>query len=99
MIETKWEQSKLNSAKIASLKQKVDTKLNGTRGLFIAINGFREEVIKDYSNQDAKIIFMDGEELVYILEGRISLKDALLIKITEAAKTGNPYISLKNKIM
>lgn len=94
LIESKWEAKPINSAEIASLKQKIDTKFNGTRGCFIAINGFRSEVISDYSGRGAKIIFMDGEELTHILENRIELCTALTIKITEAAKTGNPYASL-----
>ena len=36
-------------------------------------NGFRDEVIQDFSNRDAKILFMNGQELSYILENRISL--------------------------
>lgn len=78
LTEIKWDKNKVNSAQISSLKQKVDTKLNATRGFFIAINGFRNEVVKDYSNRDAKIIFMDGEELIHVLEDRISLKEALI---------------------
>lgn len=80
LVEAKWETGFINSAKIASLKQKVDTKLISTRGLFISINGFRDEVIQDYSNRDAKIIFMDGRDLTHILENRISLKEALIKK-------------------
>ena len=94
LVEAKWEKNLINSAKISTLKHKVDTKLHSTRGLFIAINGFREEVIRDYSNYDAKILFMNGEELMHILENRISLREALLIKIARAAKTGNPNASL-----
>lgn len=94
LVEVKWEKGLIDSAKISTLKHKVDTKLNSTRGLFIAINGFREEVIREYSNHDAKILFMNGEELMHILENRITLGEALLIKVTEAAKTGNPNASL-----
>ncbi|WP_208559144.1 restriction endonuclease [Marinilactibacillus kalidii] len=99
LVEAKWEGGFVDSAKIASLKQKVDTKLNSTRGLFLAINGFREEVINDYSNKEAKILFMNGQELVYILENRISLQEVLTLKITEASKTGNPYTSVMNHIL
>lgn len=96
VVEVKWKQKPIDSADIASLKQKVDTKLHATRGFFLAINGFREEVIRDYSNKDAKILFMNGEELTYVLENRITLEEALLIKITEAAKTGNPNSSIRD---
>ncbi|MGV4330609.1 DEAD/DEAH box helicase [Streptococcus thermophilus] len=35
LVEMKWEKNPVNSPKIASLKQKVDTKLTSTRGLFL----------------------------------------------------------------
>ncbi|AJD72168.1 TPA: restriction endonuclease [Streptococcus pneumoniae] len=97
LVEMKWEKNPVNSSKIASLKQKVDTKLTSTRGLFLSINGFRDEVIQDFSNKDAKILFMDGQELAYILENRISLYEALKVKIIGASKTGNPNVSIINQ--
>ncbi|VSH03735.1 Uncharacterised protein [Streptococcus pneumoniae] len=97
LVEMKWEKNSVNSPKIASLKQKVDTKLTSTRRLFLSINGFRDEVIQDFSNKDAKILFMDGQELAYILENRISLYEALKVKIIGASKTGNPNVSIINQ--
>ncbi|EMF0439857.1 restriction endonuclease [Enterococcus hirae] len=96
LVETKWEKNSISSAEIASFRHKIDTKFHGTKGFFIAVNGFRQEVISDYSNRDAKIIFVDGEELTYILENRISLKEAITYKLIQAAKTGNPYGPLRN---
>ena len=97
LVEMKWEKNPVNSPKIASLKQKVDTKLTSTRGRFLSINGFRDEVIQDFSNKDAKILFMDGQELAYILENRISLYEALKVKIIGASKTSNPNVSIINQ--
>ncbi|MGQ7392926.1 restriction endonuclease [Streptococcus suis] len=97
LVEMKWEKNPVNSPKIASLKQKVDTKLTSTRGLFLSINGFRDEVIQDFANRDSKILFMDGQELSYILENRITLYEALKVKIVGASKTGNPYVSIVNQ--
>lgn len=59
--------------------------------MFISVNGFREEVIQEYSGEGAKIIFMDGTELVYILEGIISLKECLDKKILDSVKYGKVY--------
>lgn len=98
LVEIKWEKDPINSSKIASLKQKVDTKLTSTRGLFISVNGFRDEVIQDFSNRDSKILFMDGQELSYILENRISLYEALKVKIIGASKTGNPNVSIISSV-
>lgn len=40
---------------------------------------------------------MDGQELSYILENRITLYEALKVKIVGASKTGNPYVSIVNQ--
>ena len=53
-------------------------------------------MIQDFSNRDAKILFMNGLELSHILENRISLHEALKAKIIGASKTGNPNISIIN---
>jgi len=91
LVKAKWTQAKSNSSEIASFKRKVDTKISSTRGLFISVNGFREEVIQEYSGEGAKIIFMDETELVYILEGIISLKECLDKKILDSVKYGKVY--------
>ena len=50
--------------------------------------GFRTEVVNDYSKEGSKILFMDGRDLVYILEERYLLQDALKLKIEKAVKEG-----------
>ncbi|WP_413517856.1 restriction endonuclease [Carnobacterium maltaromaticum] len=94
LVEAKWIQGKSSSAEIASFKRKIDTKISSTRGLFISINGFRDEVIQEYSGEGSKIIFMDGRELIYILEGIIVLTNALEQKIQDSVKFGKVYSKL-----
>lgn len=91
LVEAKWTKEKSSSSEIASFKRKVDTKISSTRGLFISVNGFRDEVIHEYSGEGAKIIFMDGLDLAYILEGIIELTDALEKKIQSSVKYGKVY--------
>ena len=88
LVEIKWTISQSNSAEIAALKHKIDTKFESTRGIFLSINGFRNEVIDEYSGEGSKIIFFDGSDLYHILDGRIGLKDAILQKVQKAAKDG-----------
>lgn len=99
LVEAKWTAGKTDSANIAPFKHKIDTKLESTRGIFISMNGFREEVISEYGGKGSKIIFMDGLDLIVVLEGRISLKEALTFKIKEAVKFGNTYASLRTFIV
>lgn len=51
-------------------------------------------MIKEFSGKSAKIIFMDGQDLMLILEGRISLKEALSIKIEKEAQIGEIFFLL-----
>jgi len=94
LVEAKWRKDMPNSSEIGGFKTKIDSKLESTRGLFVSINGFRSEVIDEYNGRGAKIIFLTGMDLTIILEGRISLYEALKIKIEKAAQEGMTYYAL-----
>ena len=91
LLEAKWRKDLPNEGEIGSFQRKVHTKLDATRGLFISVNGFRDEVVKEFSGQGANIILMNGEDLIHILEGRIDLRDALNLKIDKASQYGLAY--------
>ena len=42
----------------------------------------------------SNLILMDGQELAFILEGRVSLAEGLQIKLDKAAQQGILYYSL-----
>lgn len=94
LVEAKWRKDQPNESEIGGFQRKVNTKLESTRGLFISINGFRDEVIKNFSGQGANIIFMTGEDLVHILEGRVDFLEALRSKIDKASQYGLIYSKL-----
>lgn len=94
LVEAKWRQNVPNVTEIAGFKYKIESKIDSTRGLFVSINGFREEVIREFSGKGTKIIFMDGHDLMLILEGRINLSDGLRYKIEKAVQIGEPYSPL-----
>jgi restriction endonuclease Mrr len=91
LLEAKWRQDQPNEAEIGSFQRKVNTKLDATRGVFISINGFRQEVINEFSGHGTNIILMSGEDIIHILEGRVELKEALNIKIECASQYGTAY--------
>jgi hypothetical protein len=96
LVEAKWKKDYSNESEIAAFKNKVESKLESTRGLFVSISGFRDEVIEQFNGRGANLIFMNGEDLVYILEGRIHLRDALTHKIDKAAQTGKVFSRLSD---
>ncbi len=91
LMEAKWRKDQPNESEIGGFQRKVNTKLDATRGLFFSVNGFRDQVISEFSGHGTNIILMTGEDLTHILEGRVDLRDALQIKIEKAAQYGVAY--------
>lgn len=96
LVEAKWRSDQPNEGEIGSFQRKINTKLESTRGVFFSINGFREEVIKQFDGNGANIIFFTGEDLSLILEGRIDLHEVLIKKIERAAQYGHSLINVRN---
>lgn len=91
LVEAKWRADLPNENEIGGFERKVNTKLESTRGLFISINGVREDVVVQFNGRGSNIIFLSGEDLVHILEGRIDLREALRKKIDKAAQEGQVF--------
>lgn len=98
LVEAKWRDNQPNESEIGGFKRKIDTKLESTRGVFISINGFRDEVIRSFEGPGNNILFFSGEDIVYILEGRIDLREILRKKIGKAAQEGIAYVSVKSML-
>ncbi|MDF0675425.1 MAG: restriction endonuclease [Nitrospira sp.] len=94
LVEAKWRQNQPVEQELGAFKHKIDGKLESTRGFFVSIPGFREEVIAQFNGRGANVILIDGRDLVHILEGRIDLRDALKRKIEKAAQEGIVFAPL-----
>jgi len=94
LIEAKWRQDQPTEQELGAFKHKVEGKLESTRGLYLSIAGFREQVIKQFDGRGTSLILMDGRDLTHILEGRIDLRDGLKKKIEKAAQQGLVFASL-----
>ena len=97
LIVAKWRKDQPTEQELGAFKHKVDGKLESTRGLFVSIPGFRNEVVAQFNGSGANLILMDGRDLIYILEGRIDLRDGLKKKIEKAAQEGIVF-TLLNEI-
>ncbi|MDQ3914093.1 MAG: hypothetical protein M3323_02005 [Actinomycetota bacterium] len=77
---------------------KVDKKLTSTRGVFLSIVGFRQEVVLELTRGvSSSIVLFDGQDVTLILEGHVSLPDALAIKVEKAAQEGLIYFPLSQR--
>jgi len=94
LVEARWRSKPPTESDLGSFKNKVDKKLMSTRGLFLSIVGFRQEVILEFTRgTTSNIILMDGSDLTLIFEGHVSLIDALELKTQKAAQEGIIFFS------
>jgi hypothetical protein len=98
LVEARWRAAPPTHTDLAGFKAKVDRKLDSTRGLFVSIANFRPEVVMEFTRaSSANIVLMDGQDLSLILEGQVSLTDALQCKIAKAAQEGLIYVPLAQR--
>lgn len=92
---TPWRKEQAADVQLAGLSNKVERRINSTRGMFISTAGFRDEAVALYRMaKESRLILMDGQDLALILDGRIELPDALRAKVTAAALRGEPFQKL-----
>jgi len=97
LVEARWRIGTPTQADISGFKDKVAMRLTSTRGLFISMPGFRQEVVDRFGGRESSVIFMDGQDLSLILEGQVSLTDALDLKIRKASQEGVVYFKLADR--
>ena len=95
IVEVRWRKEQPSLQDLFAFKGKVDRKIESTRGIVLSVNGFKKEDVQRLREAgSANLILFDGYELSLILEGRVSLIDALQAKVDKAAQEGTLYYSL-----
>jgi hypothetical protein len=98
LVEARWRAQPPKEADLAAFKMKVDKKLTSTRGVFFSIMGYRVEVLNEFTRGiTSNIVLFDGHDLSLILEGHVSLIDALDLKIQKAAQEGILHFPLAKR--
>ncbi|WP_280478860.1 hypothetical protein [Nocardia asiatica] len=91
LVEARWVKEKPTAAQLADFKLKVDGKLESTRGLYVSMAGFDDDVLDWFASRSPSrhnIIYMSGMDLALIFGGTVELVDALLKKIDAAESRG-----------
>lgn len=94
LLEAKWQKNLVEAADLDSLAGKLTRKLDNTLGLYLAINGYSEDGVRQHSSGRRLMILMDGSDLMAVLEARIDLIQLLLRKRRHASQTGNIYLRI-----
>lgn len=95
LIEAKWQEKPTAQDDLLIFRGKVDAKSTWARGLFISYSGFSEDGLSAFGQgRSTNIIGMTGQDLYFILNGEISLSDAIGRKARKAAETGAFFVPL-----
>lgn len=100
LIEAKWQSTPVGQAELLIFQGKVTGKTSWSRGLFVSISGYSTEGLEAFGRgRPSSIIAMSGQDLYFILEGKMSLPDALRLKARRAAETGEIMISVYQLVL
>ena len=92
IIEAKWQERAAANEAVYQFAAKIEGKMYG-RGLFFSVHGFSEHVVTSLVHGKAlKTVFIDGADLIVVLEGIIGFPEMLDRKIKAAQTKGLIYV-------
>lgn len=94
LVEARWREEPPATNDLYTFALKATSKLDGTLGLFITMIPPRKEVLAEVAKATRNVLIMDGGDLALILEGRLTLSEALEFKRRRAAQEGILFSSL-----
>ncbi|WP_288403460.1 restriction endonuclease [uncultured Pseudomonas sp.] len=93
LIEAKWQERAASNEPVYQFAGKVAGKLYG-RGLFVSVNGFSGEVVRSLTmGKEIQTLFIDGEDLILVLEGHLTLREMIDRKVKAAQTKGLIYVN------
>jgi hypothetical protein len=99
LLEAKWKNKPTAKPDLVIFNDKVNSKPIWTRGLFVSISGFTGEAVKGFKlGRTTSIIGMDRQDLELILDGHISLEEAIRLELRHAGETNDFYAPLEELI-
>lgn len=95
LLEAKWQSKPTGQKDLGAFSIKVSGKSTWARGLFISYAGYTSEGLDAFARgKQTNLIGMDGQDLFFILEGKLKLGEAIQIKARQAAETNNFFVSV-----
>lgn len=95
LLEAKWQAAQTGQKDLAAFSGKISGKSTWARGLFISYTGFTIDGLEAFARgKQTNMIGMDGQDLFFILDGKLNLDEAIQIKARKAAETNDFFISV-----
>jgi len=95
LLEAKWHDKQIDQGELLVFHGKVGGKSSWSRGLFVSYSGFTLDGLTAFSRgRSTNMIGMDSQDLFHVLNGEMSLIEAINKKARRAAETGEFFVSV-----
>lgn len=92
IIEARWQDAAAANEAVYQFAGKVEGKLHG-RGLFFSVQGYSEHVVRSIVHgKSINTMFVDGQDIMLIIEGNLSLSQMIDKKVKAAQTKGLIYV-------
>jgi hypothetical protein len=97
LVEAKWHDKPIDQGELLVFHGKISGKSSWSRGLFVSYNGFTPDGLTAFSRgRSTNMIGMNCQDLFHILNGEMSLVEAINKKARRAAETGDFFVPVFN---
>lgn len=99
LLEAKWHTPPIAASALYAFKGKVDGKLVGTIGVFLSMSDYSAEAVDALLyGKELNLILFGRQDLLLIEEQKISMQEAIRVKLRYAAEYGQPFFDLSTHL-
>lgn len=96
LLEAKWRKEPIPASDLYAFKGKVDGKLIGTIGIFFSMSDYSTKAVDTLiSGKELNLILFGHNDLLLIEDGKITMREAIRVKLRFAANYGQPFYSIE----
>lgn len=100
LIEAKWQNALVGNTELLTLHGKVGGKSTWSRGIFISYSGFSEGGLEAFSKgRPTNLIAVTGQDLYFVLDGRMPLNQMVRLKARLAAEEGRVFVPVQELLI
>lgn len=96
LVEIKWLNSISKQEDLSIFDGKIRGKAQSTRGVFLSFNGFDQNAINKFSGDSPRIILIDGQDFIQVLNGYLSFFDLFKKKVDALVRLGKIFYKDNN---
>lgn len=99
LLEAKWHTPPIAASALYAFKGKVDGKLIGTIGAFFSMSNYSAEAVDALLyGKELNLILFGRQDLLLVEDKKISMREAIRVKLRYAAEYGQPFFDLSTHL-